>query len=145
MPICRWFPPKGSTLEVVAYHSENETTAYRLRPVRGPVTVFFAERRPAKPVAGYYSRPLYMVPRLDLDRFLRPPFDGHKVSLRSEQLRNGIQLRRAMPVMPEVYVSIATLRAAESRGLWRILSDDDSNKSPRDDTDNADALDDMPF
>jgi hypothetical protein len=35
MPICRWYPPRDSKLELVAYHSENETRAYRLRPSRG--------------------------------------------------------------------------------------------------------------
>jgi len=63
---------------------------------------------------------------LDLDRFLRPPFDGHEDRLRSEQLRIGMQLRRAMPVVPEVYVAMAAEQSAISKGIWKVLSRDDS-------------------
>ena len=124
MPVCRWHPPEGCTLELVGQNARYfGTKVYRLKRGRNPEAVFFVQYRPDR---GGLIPSLDKTPMLDLGFFLRPPFD-HSNSNRKleEKLRYGIYLQ-LFPSMctAEAEQCIADWRLGLCRGMWKGLSED---------------------
>jgi hypothetical protein len=123
-PVCRWYPPQDCELELVGYRSQSDLKVYRLTPKQGPITVFFVEYRPESPAAGHYIRTLFNTPRLDIRRFLRPPFDGENDNLKIERLlRDGSVERFApVPMTTGARDRVEKVHLETCRGLWQVLS-----------------------
>ena len=77
-PICRWFPPEHSTLELVGYHSQFETKVFRFSNKNNESVIFFIEYTPESPggFSGFFFP--FNLPKLKEDNFIRPPFDSDK-------------------------------------------------------------------
>ena len=78
-PICRWYPPEGSILELVGTYHHYKTKVYRLTITQDDRAVFFIEYKPEAPDgSGKVDFP-YNVPCLV--KFLCPPFNKNKESI----------------------------------------------------------------
>lgn len=119
-PVCRWYPPEGTILEWVGYHSQSETKVYRLTITQDDKAVFFVEHEPEAPMGFLGSLFPYNVPCLVKDRFLRPPFEKNK-ELISRILQSSINHheQRFEPIATEEAIRASSNRRKESdKGLW---------------------------
>lgn len=125
-PVCRWYPPQDCELEWVGYRGQSDLRVYRLTPNQGSITIFFVEYKPELPAAGRYIRPLFNVPRLDIRRFLRPPFDRDNDNLKIEQLlRTGsVERFTPIPMTAEARDRVEEIHLETCRGLWQGFSKD---------------------
>jgi hypothetical protein len=91
MPICRWFPPQNSILEYIGHHRENDLRVYRIRQDNKPPIVFFVEFDPQKSLGNNRLPSLYKVPKLDMDKFLQPPFEvNHEGPWQVQESNRGL-------------------------------------------------------
>lgn len=123
-PICRWYPPEYCELEWVGYQRQSETKVYRLTPNEGPIVIFFVEHKPEPPAWGGYIRPLFNLPKLDISKFLRPPFDESNDNLKIEQLlRTGlVEKFTPIPMTSEARHKVREIHLETCRGLWQRFS-----------------------
>lgn len=123
-PICRWYPPEDCELEWVGYQRQSETKVYRLTPNEGSIVVFFVEYKPEPPAWGGYIRPLFNVPKLDISRFLRPPFEESNDNLKIEQLlRTGlVEKFTPIPMTSEARNKVREIHLETCKGLWQGFS-----------------------
>ena len=117
-PICRWYPPGDSRLELVGAEREYAARAYRFKPSKGPPTVFFVEYNHAKTEDGVRFHPHCKVPRLDMKRFLCTPEDR-----KSEEVLRGI--------MDGAELFFQERHWAIGKGLWKVLSEDSPDPDER--------------
>lgn len=118
-PVCRWYPPEDSILEWVGYHSQCETKVYRLTITQDDRVVFFVEYQPEAPVtlSGMFFP--YNVPKLQQDRFLRPPFEKNK-ELISKNLRDSINRHERWfePLATKEEIRACFHSNEVDKGLW---------------------------
>jgi hypothetical protein len=90
------------------------------------MAIFFVEYRPEPPAAGRCIRPLFNVPRLDIRRFLRPPFEGDNDNLKIEQLLHTGSVERftPIPITAEARERVEEIHLETCRGLWQGFSKD---------------------
>jgi hypothetical protein len=124
MPICRWYPPEDCRLEMVAYGGTPGAKAYRLRPRDGQPTAFFVDYLPEPPILGHI-RALYMVPRLDLDFFMRPPLVSGSDKASTIMLQRTGDFQRLTPLVAgEALEYLNDVGTAMRRGMWKALCED---------------------
>ena len=67
-PVCRWYPPNGSRLELVGRYKKEDIRFYRITRNGGQQTIFETAHRPMEDNGRPFKYP-------DLRRVLAPPFD----------------------------------------------------------------------
>ena len=118
-PICRWYPPEGTILEWVGYHSQCKTKVYRLTITQDDRAVFFIEYEPEAPIGYPETEFSYNVPCLVQDRFLRPPFEKN-MELISKNLRYSISRREQCfePIATKEEIRASSHSDEIDKGLW---------------------------
>ena len=118
-PVCRWYPPEGTTLEWVGCHSQCKTKVYRLTITQDDRAVFFIEYQPEAPIGFQQTLFPYNVPRLIQDRFLRPPFEKNKEII-SRNLRDSINCHEQCfePLATEEEIRAGLHLDEIDKGLW---------------------------
>jgi hypothetical protein len=125
-PLCRWVPPPNSQLERVGYHPMGEAVVYRFTPDHGDRVIFFVNYKPEPPAGGRYVRPLFNLPQLDLNKFIRPPFDHSNQDRKlPSRLRPGsVQLFTPIPQTDDAVRYGLTLSSRTNLGIWEELCRD---------------------
>lgn len=119
-PLSRWLPPPNSQLDRVGYHPIGEAVVYRFTPDNGEKVIFFVNYKPEPPAVGRYVRPLFNLPQLDLDRFIRPPFDhsNEDRKLLSRLRLGSVQQFAPIPQTDGAVRYGLTLASKANLGMW---------------------------
>ena len=88
--------------------------------------MFFVDYKPEPPAWGKYIRPLFNVPQLDGQKFLRPPIKfNNDDSLKIELLFNGLVEKFTTPLIPstpEAKDRMKVLMTELYKGIWEGFS-----------------------
>ena len=123
-PLCRWYPSEESKLEQVGNERSLDSKVYRLCRPDSETVVFFVDYRPEPP---WDVSPLFFpfnVPKLDEQRFLRPPFDDRFSESIVSTLRRGyVRSRRftPIPMTDDARALLVAIGREMRRGLWEEL------------------------
>lgn len=118
-PLCRWYPPEGTILELVGYYAEHKTKVYRLVITESDKVVFFVENQPEAPIGFREFEFPYNVPTLVQNRFLRPPFKNN-IKMISNNLRDSVNRHEHCyePIATEEEINSWLHIDETNKGLW---------------------------